>query len=503
VRLRATLTGWYPVASKEGRSTFLSPRFLIIVAILALALLAGTYSVLPGTLGGGGVPNRVILAAHYSEGLNLSRPGMALFAASPTGEPLAGVEVQLVNLTSYRGGEDFEVLASKTTDASGWVRFDGLWRDYPEHELGLTLPGEGGIHIGASTYNGGGNVIANHGRLDTRLLPLGGRGGQQTLFAVFTDAEGTPLEGADIYIVQVPEDLEGSFRYYEEGPPGGWQPYRNGTTGANGFYVRPEPLDAGEYVVRAEKGELNATSGFGFFGVGPTLIQGPDGVLAFSGLLFVPLIIPIMALVLAYDSVARERSQGSLDMLLSKPVSRYGVALGKLLGVFGSMALPVVAVILIAAALVWYLTGLSPTGSFLAAFLGNTLLLLLVYTVIFLAVSANVKNLGTSLLISILFFALFAFFWGLVSFIVASTLARPGSVAWFQISVTMSLASPTGVYQQLLTMALPALLGGIVGPIAGTAQALPPLWVATSAVLWIAIPLVAFLLAMKYRVTES
>jgi hypothetical protein len=67
----------------------------------------------------------------------------------------------------------------------------------------------------------------------------------------------------------------------------------------------------------------------------------------------------------------------------------------------------------------------------------------------------------------------------------------------------MSLASPTGVYQQLLTMALPALLGGIVGPIAGTAQALPPLWVATSAVLWIAIPLVAFLLAMKYRVTES
>jgi ABC-2 type transport system permease protein len=497
------LTGWYPVALKEGRSTFLSPRFIVIVTILTLAVLGGIYLISPGAVGGGGVPNRVTFGTQYFEGLNLSRPGMGLLAVSPTGEPLDGVEVLLVNLTAYRGGEAFEVLDSKTTDSTGWVRFDGLWRDYPDHQLGLTLPDEGGVHMGVDTYYHNGDVIANQGMLETRLFPLGGQAGQQTLYLLFSDLEGMVLEGADVYIVKVPEDFEGSFRYFEEDPPGGWQAYWNGTTGSNGFYIRPEPLDSGEYVVRAEKGEFNATSAFAFFGGGMSPFQGPDGVLAFVGLQFIPLIIPIMALVLAYDAVARERSQGSLDMLLSKPVSRVGVAFGKLLGVLGSMALPVVAVVLAAAGLVWYTTGLPPTAAFLAAFLGNTLLLLLVYTLIFLAVSANMKNLGTSLLIAILFFLLFAFFWGLISFIIAGTLARPGSVAWLQISVTMSLGSPTGVYQQLLAAALPALLGGIFGPFAGTAQGLPLAWVFAAAVFWIAIPLLGFLLAMKYRVTES
>ncbi|MFQ5908516.1 MAG: ABC transporter permease subunit [Thermoplasmata archaeon] len=501
MRIRTALTGWYPVALKEGRSTFVSPRFIVIVAILTLAVLGGVYLISPGAMGGVGVPNRVTFTTDFFEGLNVSRPGMALFAVSPTGEPLAGVEAQLVNLTAYRGGA-LEVLDSKTTDSTGWVRFDGLWRDYPDHRLGLNLPDEGGLHMEVDTSYHDGDVIPNRGRLDTSLFPLSGQAGQQTLYLLFVDLEGTALDGADVYIARVPED-EAGFGYYEEDPPGGWQAYWNGTTGANGFYIRPEPLESGEYTVRVEKGELNATSGIVFFGGGPNPFRGPDGVLAFLGLQFIPLIIPLMALVLAYDAVARERSQGSLDMLLSKPVSRFGVAFGKFLGVLGSMALPVVAVVLAAAGLIWYTTGLPPTAPFLAAFMGNALLLLLVYTLIFLAVSANVKNLGTSLLISILLFLLFSFFWGLISFLIAGIMAQPGSVAWLQITVSLSLASPTGVYQQLLANALPALLGGFFGPIAGTAQALPLVWILVSAAVWAALPLLLFLLAMKYRVTES
>ncbi len=253
-----------------------------------------------------------------------------------------------------------------------------------------------------------------------------------------------------------------------------------------------------------EKGELNATSGLGFSFFGPNPFgEGPDGVLAFSGLLFVPLILPIMAMVLAYGAIARERAEGSLDLLLSKPVSRIGVGLGKLTGVFGSMALPVVAVLLVAAALIWLTTGTPPTGSFLASFVGVALFLLLVYTLLFLAVSANVRHLGTALLISILLFLLFAFFWGPVSSIVPSLFAPPGSVRWFEISVVLSLGNPTGVYQQLLTLSLPALLGVFFGPFGGVPQEVPLWWTASAGAIWIVVPLALFLWAMKYRVSEA
>ncbi len=503
--LRSSLAGLLPVASKEGRATFLSPRFFIIVALLALAVLAGTYSILPGATGGAGVPSRVTFNFTYFEGLNVSRPAMALFAFSPTGDPISGLEAQLINITDFRGGEpEFEVLDSKVTDASGWVRFEGLWRDYPDRErLGLFLPDEEwGFQNEVNTYYYGNQTITNHAVLWTRHFPLGGSYSEQTLFLVFTDAQGTILDGANVYVWQVTEEDFWGLDPEEE-PPGGWAPYLNGTTDANGFYIRPEPLGNGEYLVRAEKGALNSTSQFGFYGSPNPLTEGPDGILAFTGMLFVPLILPVMALVLAYDAVARERSQGSLDMLLSKPVGRIGVAAGKLLGVFGSMAAPVVTVLLIAAGLIWIITGQAPTGSFLATFMGNALLLLLVYTLLFLAVSANVRNLGTALLISILIFLLFAFFWGLISAIIASVLATPGSVAWYRINVSLSIVSPTGVYHQVLTLAMPALLGGFFGPFGGTAQALPLIWITVAAVFWVAIPLVAFLLAMKYRVTEG
>jgi ABC-type transport system involved in multi-copper enzyme maturation permease subunit len=162
-----------------------------------------------------------------------------------------------------------------------------------------------------------------------------------------------------------------------------------------------------------------------------------------------------------------------------------------------------VAVLLVAAALIWLTGGTPPTGSFLASFVGVALFLLLVYTLLFLAVSANVRSLGTALLVSILLFLLYAFFWGPISFIVPSLFAPPGSVRWFEISVVLSLGNPTAVYQQLLALSLPALLGVFFGPFGGVPQEVPLWWTAAAGAIWIAVPLALFLWAMKYRVSEA
>ena len=502
----ASLTGWLPVAAKEGRATLLSVRLLIITSILALAVLAATFFIAPGLGGGVGVPSRIVHSFNYHPELNLSRTALATFVTSVGGSPVAGLSVELVNVTETRrfGPPTLEVLEATPTDALGWVRFENLTARYPNRQLGTRLADEPERFYGfvfTRTEPVPPEPIENFGMLDTRLVFLGGRQGSQILSLAFIDAKGALIEGALVYIWRIPEDFAGNP--FEGGPPGGWEPYLNGTTDAAGHYFRPDPLESGEYQVRAEKGELNATSGFGFF-VGPNpFAEGPDGILAFSGITFLPLILPLMAMVLAYGAITRERAEGSLDLLLSKPVSRIGVGLGKLTGVFGSMALPVVAVLLVAAALIWLTTGTPPTGTFLASFVGVALFLLLVYTLLFLAVSANVRSLGTALLVSILLFLLFAFFWGPVSFLVPSLFAPPGSVRWFEISVVLSLASPTGVYQQLLALSLPALLGGFFGPFGGIPQEVPLWWTASAAAIWIAVPLALFLWAMKHRVSEA
>ncbi|MFQ5986169.1 MAG: ABC transporter permease subunit [Thermoplasmata archaeon] len=501
----ASLTGWLPVAAKEGRTTLLSIRLLIITSILALAVLAATFSIAPGLGGGAGVPSRIVHSFTYYQELNHSRPALALFVSSLGGSPVAGLNVELVTVSETpRGPPTLEVLEATPTDASGWVRFENLTTRYPNRQLVVRLADEpenlhGFVYTGTEPFPP--EPLENFGMLDLRTVALGGGQGTQILSLVFIDTKGALIEGASVYIWRIPEDFVGNP--FEGGPAGGWQPHLNGTTDPAGHYFRPDPLESGEYLVRAEKGELNNTRDLGFpFGSNP-FAESPDGILAFSGLLFLPLILPIMAMVLAYGAIARERSEGSLDLLLSKPVSRIGVALGKLTGVFGSMAIPVVAVLLVAAGLIWLTVGTPPTGSFLASFMGVALFLLLVYTLLFLAVSANVRTLGTALLVSILLFLLFAFFWNLISFLAASLLATPGSVRWFEISVVLSLVSPTSVYLQLFALSLPALLGGFFTPFGGIPQEVPLWWTASAVAIWIALPLVLFLWAMKYRVSET
>lgn len=498
------LTGWLPVAFKEGRATLLSPRLLIIAALLALAVLAGTYAIAPGAGGGAGAPAQLAYGFTYFPDLDASNPALGLLVATPTGEAMEGQEVHLASVTFRRTGPDeFEILETKRTDATGWARFEGLVERYPDAQLTLVLGESERTYAYAFTASDAvGEPLENRGQMASHLTPLGGQFDRQVYSFVFVDMQGEPLMGADVFILRLSDDLDFDPWSGEE-PEGGWEPYHNGTTDGRGFYLRSEPLESGEYAVRVALGDLSDHDFFGFFASPNPLTAGPDGVLAFAGLVFLPLLLPIMALVLAYDAVARERSEGSLDLLLSKPVSRLGVALGKLAGAFGTMALPVVAVLLSAAALVWVLTGESPTPSFLGGLLGTALFLLLAYTLLFLAVSANVRNLGTALLVSILLFLLFAFFWSLISFVIASLLASPGSVAWFQIVVGLGLATPTGVYQQLLTLFLPALLGGFFGPFGGAGQAVPWSWIAVSGAGWVGVPLALFLWAMKFRVTEG
>jgi Cu-processing system permease protein len=54
-------------------------------------------------------------------------------------------------------------------------------------------------------------------------------------------------------------------------------------------------------------------------------------------------LIPLIALVLGFDAIVGERERGSLDLLLSMPITRFELLLGKYLGLAGALAFSTVA----------------------------------------------------------------------------------------------------------------------------------------------------------------
>ena len=503
MKLARWLRGVLPVAAKEWKTTFLSLRLVIVVVVLALAILGSTFTNTSGSPGTSGTPEFVTYNFEYSPDLNTSHLAFASFAAAPTGEHLSGKLVQLVNSTTRSPGGGFvkpsyNVLSTNSTDSAGWVRFTNLWSTFPNMTLGIAYPDlKEPPYCCIDTHRQLSATAREEGWAIWQELSLAGSS-EKIFSAVFLDTLGVPLSSSDVFILQVinASSLPRDFSTYS--PPGGWtSQYRVGTTDSSGYYINPKPYGSGLFIVHMNKGGLNDTVVFGSL-VPSTTPAGPDGALYSAGSFFIPLILPLLGQAVAYDAVAGEKSEGTLELLLSKPVSRYGVALGKMFGVFGSELAPVVAIILGSAGLIWIRTGQSPTASFLFGFLASAIFLSISYSLLFLVISALSRSLGIALLVSITFLLLFGFLWNIVTILIAGLVGPSGSIPWFQAIVATSLVSPTEIFRQFLSY----LAGGLTTA-SGTLYVPPSSWLAAGAIAWIVGPFTLFVWAMKYRVTEA
>jgi ABC-type transport system involved in multi-copper enzyme maturation permease subunit len=63
--------------------------------------------------------------------------------------------------------------------------------------------------------------------------------------------------------------------------------------------------------------------------------------------LIIQVVLSLLALLLSYDAISGEREQGTLSLMLSNPVPRYHVLLGKLIGGMISIVIPLTAGVLV------------------------------------------------------------------------------------------------------------------------------------------------------------
>jgi len=192
-----------------------------------------------------------------------------------------------------------------------------------------------------------------------------------------------------------------------------------------------------------------------------SLFGTPDATLFFLSAVFLYLIVPIFAIVVTFDAVSKERVQGTLDLLLSRPVSRSGVLLGKFLGSFAAVAFPVTLVNLVGLGVITATSGESPSGGFATAFLGFTLLLIAFYVLLQIIFSTLAKTSGTAVLFGVLLWLLFNLLYNVLTLAIGALLGDPA--ARFQFQLYAGLGNPSAIYQQLVLLYAPLNLTGFLG----------------------------------------
>jgi len=127
-------------------------------------------------------------------------------------------------------------------------------------------------------------------------------------------------------------------------------------------------------------------------------------------------LVPVIALLVGYRSIAGERQSGSLKLLLSLPHSRRDVVVGKLLGRTGVVAAAIGVGYLVALGV-----GVATIGSFAVVdfltFTGLTVLLGLSFVGIAMGLSSATGSTSIAGALAIGFWLVFQFLWGIITLV--------------------------------------------------------------------------------------
>ncbi|MFB6163461.1 MAG: ABC transporter permease [Halococcoides sp.] len=120
-----------------------------------------------------------------------------------------------------------------------------------------------------------------------------------------------------------------------------------------------------------------------------------------------------VAVLIAYRSIAGERASGSLKILMSAPLSRSDIVLGKVLGRWAVLALPLTVGFSVATILGWILVGGIDIPAFLLG-LFAVVAFALTYVAIVVALSASIGSTMRVVALSVFLFLFFQFMWDFV-----------------------------------------------------------------------------------------
>lgn len=469
------LAGTARVGWMEFLSHAKSPRLIVLVVLLALLVFGVSYglsqpspfegldaslAVHPAVRNVGGT-NHYLVIGWLADGRGLPRPGLT-------------VSVYRQNLTNPSGDPFGTVIGNLTTNVTGFVEYDTGTLLPQTTSYAMRYVVSGSAYTGTSvTFE----PIELNQTFTLGTVTSGGISGPTagsffSLHAMTID--GYPATGANV-------SVDGSFKGHPDG---------------NGFFITP--LSEGEHLVDISyRGQIASFPLRGGSPGGPVYENGADAVLISLAGTFMQLILPIMAIAVSFDAIARERAQGSLELLLAHRVRREGILAGKFLGAFGAVAVPTLAVLLAGIAIVTVVSGRAPTASFALVVLAGSLFLIAVYVLLMLLFSTLAKSVGTAVVLGVVVWLLFnVLFSFLASLLLVGLVGNSWDAGFYRALLTTYLFDPNLVFQLMLGASVPLTGGGLGVGIVPTGY-VPVASIAIAAVLWVLLPLTLAILAFR------
>jgi len=194
------------------------------------------------------------------------------------------------------------------------------------------------------------------------------------------------------------------------------------------------------------------------------------------------LIIPIISLMLGYASIVREIQEGSMGSLLSYPIKRYEVVLGKFLGLGSVITIIILIGFLISGGIISLNTS-DPDFLYYFGFIGATILLGLGFLSVSLFLSSILKRRSTAIGTAIFIWIFFAIIWQilLIGILVSSFISGNDFSSYNMIN-----------YFNIINPLMAITYYGNSGP--------PELhWLLISYISWIVIPLVLTLIVFQKK----
>jgi ABC-type transport system involved in multi-copper enzyme maturation permease subunit len=459
------------VASRDLRANARGLKVWIMCALALLLVVGGALGISGLTAQGPPITSQYVVWAAPYYTANGSTGNVLTWVTDYAGVPHAGETVLLGNFSQGVQGAPFVEHARATTNATGWAVFPGVrngsW-------VALVTVGVVNITRVADVHA----PPASNWTVEVRNFDLLGDGAYRDVSVLATWKDGTPVAGADVAI-------NGTSL---------------GTTDSRGFF-HARLSDGTWGLTVAGRGETYAqtilvkTSPYAIL----PLFRGPDALLLFLGVSLMSIFYPIIAIAMSYDAVAKERVQGSLELLLVRPASRTGVAIGKFLGSFLSVALPMLGVLVGSIVGIAVIEGQWPDAVFATAFVVGTLGLIAIYVLVMQIFSTLARSAGTTILAAIGVWLVFSFLWSLVILAVQTAFrietATPG---YYTLATLSALFNPNQLYTLTVTTFMPASLVGLFGLSGGGSL---PDWTGPVAMLvWILALLVIAVTVFRKRI---
>lgn len=209
-------------------------------------------------------------------------------------------------------------------------------------------------------------------------------------------------------------------------------------------------------------------------------------------------LLPLIALLLSYDAIVGEIEKGTMTLLLSYPIQRHEIILGKYLGQL--------LILTVATGLGYSISGLvmyfkNPELKALAVwlpylkFMGSSILLGANFLAIGFLLSTIVKERATSAGLAIMVWLLFVLIYDLI--LLAILIADKGQFISAKILNILLLISPSDAFRMLNLMGDHAQFSGLISVMAN--QAISVNHLIFSLLAWIIFPLMATILIFKRK----